>query len=130
MTERVVHSQPESRVQSRLQRGAEARWDGNGRDAAHTKPAPRGRSEGTGRVTLAVAPARQDLRVRLVSGENGHAQRLRELGLYEGQTVQVLLKGDPLICRIGDCRVGMCHSLACGILVEPVTIGGVSKRSA
>ena len=79
--------------------------------------------------TLAAAPSGRDLRVRGVGGENGHAQRLRELGIYEGQTVQVLLVGNPLICRVGDCRFGLCHRLARGILVE-LFESGVSKRSA
>jgi Fe2+ transport system protein FeoA len=88
------------------------------------------RSGGVSRLTLAAAPARLDLRVHLVSGDNGHAQRLRELGVYEGRTIQVLLKGNPLICRIGDCRFGLCHRLARHITVELVADSGASKRSA
>jgi Fe2+ transport system protein FeoA len=74
----------------------------------------------SGRLTLEHAPAGQELCVTAVRGENGHAQRLRELGMFEGQTVRVLSPGNPLICQVGDCRFGMCKRLAHCILVEPV----------
>jgi Fe2+ transport system protein FeoA len=54
-----------------------------------------------------------------LAGETGHAQRLRELGMFEGQTVRVVTAGNPLICQVGDCRFGMCKRLARCILVEP-----------
>ncbi len=81
-------------------------------------------------LTLAGAKAGQFMRVRHIGADNGHAQRLRELGMYEGQTVQVLLVGNPLICRIGDGRFGICHRLARHILVEPIANAAVPKQSA
>lgn len=80
--------------------------------------------------SLAGAPAGLDLYVQAVMVEDSHAQRLRELGLYEGKTIQVLLPGNPLICRIGDCRFGLCHRLARHIMVEPVVNGSLSRQSA
>ena len=104
-------------------RSATDRQGGNSTDAAPSAPCE------AVPWTLAAAPSGRDLRVRGVGGENGHAQRLRELGLYEGQTVQVLLVGNPLICRVGDCRFGLCHRLARHITVE-LFDATVSKRSA
>jgi Fe2+ transport system protein FeoA len=74
----------------------------------------------SGRLTLRRAPAGQELCVTSLGEESGHAQRLRELGMFEGQHVRVLSAGNPLICQVGDCRFGMCRRLADCILVEPV----------
>jgi hypothetical protein len=49
--------------------------------------------------------------------------------MYEGQTIQVLLAGNPLICRIGNGRFGICHRLARHIMVEPLDDTVVSKQS-
>ncbi len=69
--------------------------------------------------TLAVTPAGQDVCVQRLEGEPHHARRLRELGMFEGQTIRVLTSGNPLICKVGDCRFGLCQRLARCILVEP-----------
>ncbi len=45
-------------------------------------------------------------------GSHAQASRLREIGLCEGQELEVLCAGDPMICRIGACRVGICVKLA------------------
>ena len=45
-------------------------------------------------------------------GSHVQAPRLREIGLCEGQELEVLCAGDPMICRIGACRVGICATLA------------------
>ena len=45
-------------------------------------------------------------------GFHVQASRLREIGLCEGQELEVLCTGDPMICRIGACRVGICAELA------------------
>ncbi|MBI4579791.1 MAG: ferrous iron transport protein A [Planctomycetes bacterium] len=86
------------------------------------------RDAGACATTLAQAPAGRPLRVKLVDGDAHHAQRLRELGMFEGRTVQVLAPGNPLICKIGDCRFGLCQRLARCILVEPVE--GLVAKSA
>ena len=69
--------------------------------------------------SLAGAPAGQDLCVLRLNDDTQHAGRLRELGMFEGQTVRVLTAGNPLICKVGDCRFGICQRLARCILVEP-----------
>ncbi len=48
---------------------------------------------------------------------HGQALRLREIGLCEGQELEVLCSGDPMICRLGACRVGICAKLAAEIRV-------------
>ncbi len=52
---------------------------------------------------------------RIESGEQ--ALRLREIGLCEGQELEVLCAGDPMICRVGGCRVGICLKLAAEVQV-------------
>lgn len=79
-------------------------------------------------LTLERAPSGQVLCVTSVRGEPPHAQRLRELGMFEGQRVRVLSAGNPLICQIGDCRLGMCQRLARCVLVEP--LGTCTAQSA
>jgi Fe2+ transport system protein FeoA len=71
--------------------------------------------------TLAATPAGLDVCVQRLDGETHHTRRLRELGMFEGQTVRVLTPGNPLICKVGDCRFGICQRLARCILVQPVT---------
>ncbi len=48
---------------------------------------------------------------------NAQALRLREIGLCEGQELEVLCAGDPMICRVGSCRVSICAKLASEIRV-------------
>ncbi len=45
-------------------------------------------------------------------GSHVQASRLREIGLCEGQELEVLCAGDPMICRVDACRVGICAELA------------------
>ncbi len=74
----------------------------------------------TCRVPLASAGAGTHVRVCSVTGRDGHAQRLRELGVLEGKTLRVVTNSDPLICQVGECRLGVCHRLARCIIVEPL----------
>jgi Fe2+ transport system protein FeoA len=46
------------------------------------------------------------------------ARRLRELGILEGRFLEVLRAGDPLICRVGASRLGMCGPLAMQIGID------------
>lgn len=81
--------------------------------------------------SLAGAPAGQDLCVRNLDGDVLYNQRLRELGMFEGQTVRVVTAGNPLICKVGDCRFGICQRLARCILVEPASgTDGYAVQSA
>lgn len=72
------------------------------------------------RLHLAIVPAGQQVRVTSLQAEPEQAQRLRELGLLEGKVICILLDSDPMICKIGNSRLGLCHRLARNILVEPV----------
>lgn len=73
-------------------------------------------------VPLAAAQIGMDFRIRAVAvPDDGHTQRLRELGLIEGRTVRLVSNHDPLICQVGDCRFGMCRRLARCVLVEPAS---------
>jgi Fe2+ transport system protein FeoA len=83
--------------------------------------------ENASRLTLPYAPAGIDLCVTSLDA-NGHTQRLRELGMFEGQRVRVLSAGNPMICQVGDCRFGLCRRLADCILVE--RLPQVSAQSA
>lgn len=51
-------------------------------------------------------------------GEATEAARLRDLGICEGATVQVLRDGDPLIVRVADARFGIGRAAAMNVLCE------------
>jgi Fe2+ transport system protein FeoA len=71
--------------------------------------------------TLATANAGQEFVIRAIRASDAcHCRRMRELGLLEGRVVRVLANRDPLICQVGQCRLGLCRRLASGVLVEPV----------
>ena len=55
--------------------------------------------------------------VQLV-GDAAEAARLRDLGICEGATVQVLRDGDPLIVRVADARFGIGRAAAMNVLCE------------
>lgn len=71
-------------------------------------------------MPLAAVEPGSRVRVCAVTGRDGQAQRLRELGLLEGKTIRVVTNTDPLICQVGECRFGMCHRLARCVIVEPL----------
>jgi Fe2+ transport system protein FeoA len=48
------------------------------------------------------------------------AERLREMGVYEEQELQLMLKGNNLICRVCNARVGISTKLAERIMVKPL----------
>jgi Fe2+ transport system protein FeoA len=73
------------------------------------------------KMPLARAHAGAQVRVCTLTARNGQAQRLRELGLLEGKTLRVVTNSDPLICQVGECRLGVGHRLAHCIIVEPLT---------
>jgi Fe2+ transport system protein FeoA len=70
--------------------------------------------------SLASARAGEEVCVQAVSADTCHARRLRELGLFEGKTIRVLASGNPLICQVGECRIGICQRLARCVAVELV----------
>lgn len=63
-------------------------------------------------VCLANIPEGREVLVTSVTGTGSATLRLRELGLCEGRTVTVDCPGDPMICTIDQCRVGLAKCLA------------------
>jgi ferrous iron transport protein A len=58
-----------------------------------------------------------------LGGEPGLVQRLYELGLFEGEQVEVLAfapLGDPIEIRLGNSRLSLRKSEAAGIGVRPL----------
>ncbi len=70
--------------------------------------------------TLGQAGAGATVQIRRICAESEQARRLREIGLIEGKVIHLLLPGDPLICRVGRCRVGLCRRLADAVRVRRV----------
>jgi Fe2+ transport system protein FeoA len=50
------------------------------------------------------------------SGQN--AVRLKRLGVCEGRCIELVGRGDPMILRIGESRVGLSRQLAALVVVE------------
>jgi Fe2+ transport system protein FeoA len=48
------------------------------------------------------------------------AERLREMGVFEEQEVCLVLKGNNLICKVCNARVGISKKLAEHIMVKPL----------
>lgn len=59
-------------------------------------------------------------RIHSIAETGPHAQRLSGLGLCEGARVFIIRRDDPLILRVCRTRVGIAHSLARHILVQPL----------
>lgn len=70
------------------------------------------------RQPLSIARVGEKVRVCAVRNHDGHAHRLRELGVHEGRTLRVVSNSDPLIFEVGESRFGLCRRLARCILVE------------
>jgi Fe2+ transport system protein FeoA len=81
------------------------------------------------KLPLSIAQAGSHVRVCTVQDLDGHARRLRELGVFEGSTLRVVSNNDPLICQVGECRFGVCRRLARCVLVEPVQAEAVARSA-
>lgn len=73
------------------------------------------------RLPLSTTRAGDHVRICAVDDRDQQAQRLRELGMFEGRILRVVTNSDPLICQVGECRLGVCRRLARCVLVEPVS---------
>ncbi len=71
-------------------------------------------------LTLGQAGAGATVQIRRICTESEEARRLREVGLIEGKVIHLLFPGDPLICRVGRCRFGLCRRLADAVRVRRV----------
>jgi ferrous iron transport protein A len=72
-------------------------------------------------TTLDRISPRSRCRVRTVNGADGIAQRLMELGLIAGSTVEVVRLaplGDPMQVSLGGCQLSLRKSEASRIEVE------------
>ena len=72
------------------------------------------------RVPLSLTRPGDHVRICALDERQLQAHRLRDLGMLEGRTLRVVTNSDPLICQVGECRLGVCRRLAHCILVEPV----------
>jgi ferrous iron transport protein A len=73
--------------------------------------------------TLADLRPGQSGRVEALRGDPALVQRLYELGVLEGDTVEVLgfaPLGDPVEIRVGNTRLSLRKLEAAGITVQPV----------
>jgi ferrous iron transport protein A len=73
-------------------------------------------------ATLETIPAGRTARIREISGDDAIAVRLMEMGLTEGEQVEVLgfaPLGDPMECLIRGYRISLRISEARRITVEP-----------
>lgn len=53
-----------------------------------------------------------------VDGDDASARRLKRLGVCEGQRIELVQAGDPMIIRVAGARVGLSRHLASRVLVE------------
>ena len=60
------------------------------------------------------------LRCVAVEGEGPETVRLKRLGICEGQMVEVLQVGEPMIVRAAGTQVGLSRRLARQVTVRPV----------
>ena len=63
----------------------------------------------------------QRLRVEAIDGENAVLQRLLEMGLLEGEEIEVLgfaPMGDPMEIRLRDYRLSLRRTEAAGVTVQ------------
>ena len=56
-----------------------------------------------------------------VEGVGPEATRLKRLGICEGQTVEVLRVGEPMIVRAAGTQVGLSRRLAKQVSVQPIS---------
>lgn len=49
-------------------------------------------------------------------GQN--AVRLKRLGICDGREIELLGRGDPMVLRIGESRIGLSRQLACAVAVS------------
>lgn len=70
-------------------------------------------------LTLTTARRGDFVKIHAITGANGLTQRLRELGVLEGRTLEVISSDESMICRVGDCRFGMPRRLAGCVVIEP-----------
>ena len=74
-------------------------------------------------TTLDQLPKGQKARVETISGRPGVVQRLYELGLLEGDELEVIRfapLGDPIEIRVANTHLSLRRAEAAGVRVTPV----------
>ena len=64
----------------------------------------------------------------LATGANGI--RLKRLGICEGRIIELIGRGDPMVLRIGDSRIGLSKRLAQAVEVVPADEADASITAA
>lgn len=59
-------------------------------------------------------------RIRLITGDTGFCQRLRELGFGESALVTKIRGQRPILCQINGARIALGHTAAAHIVVDPI----------
>jgi ferrous iron transport protein A len=70
-------------------------------------------------VPLNLLRAGQKALVEVVLGASDLVQRLKEMGLRDGEEVLMIQPGSPCLIRLGDRRLGLRADDLGGVLVKP-----------
>lgn len=74
-------------------------------------------------ISLAELPLGQHARIASLQGNDALVQRLFEMGLFEGEEIELIGLapfGDPLEIRLRDYRLSLRRNEAARILVQPL----------
>jgi ferrous iron transport protein A len=70
-------------------------------------------------ILLGLLTAGQTAVVETVMGASDDAHRLREIGLRDGATVEMIQPGNPCMVRLGGHKLGLRSEALCSVLVRP-----------
>ena len=70
-------------------------------------------------ILLGLLSAGQSAVVETVMGASDDAHRLREIGLRDGATVQMIQPGNPCLVRLGGHKLGLRSDALASVLVRP-----------
>ena len=70
-------------------------------------------------IILNLLAAGQTAVVESVLGGTDEAHRLREMGLRDGATIQMLRPGSPCLIRLGSQKLGLRSDVLHNVLVRP-----------
>ena len=82
----------------------------------------------TPEVRLSELPPRKCAIVCRIETEGEEIQRLKTLGVCIGRRIEVIKRGDPLIIRVFNSRLGMSASLAARVWLEVCTPSRCAMR--
>lgn len=72
-------------------------------------------------IPLQMLPAGQAARVDHLLGAPADVQRLQEMGLHQGASVEMVQPGSPCIVRLGSAKVCLRDANLFQVLVRPLT---------